>query len=565
MAPKKASSQIARRQGDHEVMLMEKVVESDEEFKQRVEAEPLPKNLGALLDDAINRYGSSPAWVFVEQDRPPLSWQDLGDLVARSAHSFAAMGVRKGSHVGVMLPNIPESLAAWLAIARLGARMIPINPGYTPDELKYWLTDGDAEFLLIDSSKIETLYAVDKDAPLLTRDRVAIWGEALGDFQHWNGQLAEAPANFRAAEDVELDDIVNIQYTSGSTGWPKGCLLSHRYWILCGKVVSEAWPGLKRIQCDLPFYYMGPLWRFTMAAFSGAALCVPPAYSLSRFRERIRDYAYDMAWMTNPVAMLEPDPTEQEHQLKMIATFGMGPALQSSIAKRYKVPVRDAFGMTEIGFAIGCRLNDERSVGMGTCGKVLPFREAKIADPDGNELPDGEIGELCIAGPGMLQGYYKKPEATKAAFHGKWFRTGDLARRDSDGYFYIVGRIKDMIRRSAENISVTEVESALAIIPEVEDIAVHGVKDEKRGEEVKACLILRSGLTTNDLPPEKVLEHARNHLARFKVPRYIQYYSKFPRTGSNKIAKKRLQDGEGEFITGTYDSATGAWSEVAVR
>jgi acyl-coenzyme A synthetase/AMP-(fatty) acid ligase len=544
------------------VTVMGKIIESDEAFRSRVESEPLPENIGALLDATVAQYGDDPAWIFVDQDRPALSWRDLSHLVARSANAFTQMGVRKGSHVGVMLPNIPESLAAWVALGRIGARMIPINPGYTPDELKYWLTDGDAEFLLIHSSGIATFYAVESEAPLLMRERVIVWGDPVEGFSRWNDLLAKSAIEFRTDAEVKLDDIISIQYTSGSTGWPKGCLLSHRYWIVCGKVTSEMWPGLKRIQCDLPFYYMGPLWRFTMAAFSGAALCVPPAYSLSVFRQRVRDYEYDMAWMTNPVAMLEPDPIERDHKLTMIATFGMSPPLQASIAERYGVPVRDAFGMTEIGFAIGCRLHDGHAVGTGSCGKVLPYRAAKIADPDGNELPDGAIGELCIAGPGMLQGYYKKPEATKAAFHGEWFRTGDLARRDGDGYYYIVGRIKDMIRRSAENISVPEVESALSTIPEVEDVAVHGVKDEKRGEEVKACLILRDGKTVDDLPPEVVLEHARQHLARFKVPRYIQYYAEFPRTGSNKIAKKRLQDGEGKVVTGTYDATIGAWSDV---
>jgi acyl-CoA synthetase (AMP-forming)/AMP-acid ligase II len=336
--------------------------------------------------------------------------------------------------------------------------------------------------------------------------------------------------------------------------------LPQRYWIVFGKIASEMWPGLKRIQCDLPFYYMGPMWRFTMAAFSGGALCVPPSYKLSRFRERVRDYNYDFSWMTNAVAMLDADPIEQDHNLKVIATFGMSPKLQSSVAARYNVPVRDAYGLTETGFAIGCRLNDRASLGIGTCGKVLPFREAIIVDEHGNTLPVGEIGELCIAGPGLMQGYYKKPEDTQAAFRGKWFRTGDLAKCDADGYYFIVGRIKEVIRRSSENISITEVEGALVTLPEVKNIAVHGVDDDKRGEEVKICIILKSGKTVEDLRPEKVLEHASEHLARFKVPRYVQYYRSFPLTASNKVARKRLREGAGETLSKVYDSTIGNWT-----
>ena len=535
--------------------------ESDEAFRERVESEPIPENLTALLQQAVSLHGEKPAWIFVEQEREPLSWTQLQALVNKSANAFAQAGVQKGTHVGVMLPNVPEFLAAWLAIGALGARMIPINPGYTPKELEYWLTDGDVTMFLMDGERFPTYQAVEQKAPLLARENVITRGKSVPGIRQWESLLAEASDTFTPRDDVRADDIVNIQYTSGSTGWPKGCLLSHRYWILCGKVTSAMWPGLKRIQCDLPFYYMGPLWRFTMAAFNGAALCVPPAYSLSRFRQRLRDYEYDMAWMTNPVAMLDPDPIEQEHKLKMIATFGMRAELQQSIAARYGVPVRDAFGMTEIGFAIGCRMDDEDSEGKGTCGKVLPYRKAMIADNEGNPVADGQTGELCIAGPGMLQGYYKKEKETREAFRGEWFRTGDLAWRDTDGYFYIVGRIKNMIRRSAENISVTEVESALSMLPEVKEVAVHGVPDEKRGEEVKACVILKDGYSPSDLPPEAILEHARKHLARFKVPRYVQYYATFPKTGSNKIAKKRLTDGEGETITGTFDATTGAWAD----
>jgi acyl-CoA synthetase (AMP-forming)/AMP-acid ligase II len=534
--------------------------ETPTEFRRRIEAEPLPENLGALLDLAIERYGDNPAWIHVDQDIEPLTYRGLGELVARSANAFATLGVRKGTHVGVMLPNIPESLAAWLGLARLGARMIPINPGYTSDELRYWLTDGDAEWLLITDSCLASFDAMQAQGHVLDKSRLATFGEARTEgLVYWTDLLAKASPCFVPTERVDLDDVVNIQYTSGSTGWPKGCLLPHRYWIQAGKVLSEAWPKFTRIQCDLPFYYMGPLWRFALAAFQGAALCVPPSYSLSRFRERIRDYEYDMGWVTNPVAMLAPDPIERDNKLKMIAIFGLSKELHRPLEERYGVPVRESFGMTEIAFSIYMPFDDAHMSGSGSCGIATPFRELMIADTEGKPVERGEIGELCIRGKGILQGYYKKPEATAAAFHGDWFRSGDLFRQDANGYYYIVGRIKDMIRRSAENISVSEVESALSTLPAIQEAAVHGVKDQKRGEEVKACIVLHPEFTPDMVTPQAIIAHCREHLARFKVPRYVQYYRAFPRTGSNKIAKKRLVDGEGETLTATFDGASSVW------
>jgi acyl-CoA synthetase (AMP-forming)/AMP-acid ligase II len=195
-----------------------------------------------------------------------------------------------------------------------------------------------------------------------------------------------------------------------------------------------------------------------------------------------------------------------------------------------------------------------------SCGIPAPFRRCMIADDTGKPVKQGEVGELCVSGPGILQGYYKKPEATANAFwEAKWFRTGDLFRQDESGNFYIVGRIKDMIRRSAENISAIEVEAALSAMPQIQEAAVIGVKDTKRGEEVKACIILKPEWTPQTVTPQMVVEHCRQHLAKFKLPRYVQYYLALPKTGSNKIAKKQLVDGGGQSQTDTFDMVDATW------
>ncbi len=529
---------------------------------QHIEAEELPPNLGSLLDQAIARFADKPLWIAMEESGPDLTYRQFGALVARTANAFRDMGVRKGVHVGIMLPNVPQFLAGWLALARMGAVLVPINPTYTPDELHYMLSDGDVEFLLIDTARLGTLQAIADRPGVPPASSVMVWGGVRdsGPYRDWDAMLAAASDAFSVTDPVALDDIINIQYTSGSTGFPKGCLLSHRYWLTMGKVKSVLWPTFERIQCDLPFYYMGPMWRFTLAAFQGAALCVPPAYSLTRFVERLRRYRIDFGWMTDPVGMLPETPEDGDNNLKLIAIFGMSQPLREPVARRFKVPVRDSYGMTEIGSGLYMPMDASHMAATASCGIPAPFRRCMIADESGNPVKPGEIGELCVAGPGILQGYYKKPEATAKAFwNGTWFRTGDLFRQDENGYFYIVGRIKDMIRRSAENISAIEVEAALSAMPQIEEAAVIGVKDALRGEEVKACIVLKRGWTPQAVTPQMVVEHCRGHLARFKLPRYVQFYEALPKTGSNKVAKKRLTEGEGTPCTATFDMTEGVW------
>jgi len=311
----------------------------------------------------------------------------------------------------------------------------------------------------------------------------------------------------------------------------------------------------KRILAELPFHYMSPYYRFSTASFRGAAICVPPGPSLRKFFERIKQYDLELVWANDPVAMLPWSPFEEGHKLRQVSIYGLKKALHRPLEERLGVPVREDFGMTEAGSVLYMPLDDARMSGSGSCGIPAPFRECMIADAEGNPVAPGETGELLVSGPGLFLGYHKNPDATAKAFFGKWFRTGDLARRDANGYFYIVGRIKEVIRRSAENIAAQEVEEALYTLPQVLEAAVIGVPDEKRGEEVKACILLHDGLTSADLPPETIIEKCRERLAAFKVPRYIQFYKALPKTASEKIAKKVLSDGGGDPCTEIFDTA----------
>lgn len=527
-------------------------------YRERVEGFPLPPSLGALLDRAADTYGAESAWVHVESDEDDITYAALRERVAAAAEGFRRLGIRKGTHVAVMLPNVPESLVSWLAIARLGAVMVPMNPGYTYSEIEYVITDSDAGYLVTTPELARTVTggADGARAVLVPAERTVVVGGELPGAKTWGEIAAATPAAGQdgpEGETVGLDDVVNIQYTSGSTGFPKGCLLTHRYWLQMGAVIAGRGNTFRRVQCDLPFYYMGPLWRFCFAALQGAALCVPPRFSLSRMIQRIHDYDMDHGSMGDLEALLPESPLDKTTRLREIAVFGIRRDLQPKLEQKFGVPSRELYGMTEIGWGVCMPLEDQSMSGSGSCGVPAPFRACRIVDENGNDLGPGEIGELWVSGAGIMRGYYKKPEATEKAFVGEWFRTGDLFVRDEGGYFYFKGRIKETIRRSSENISPTEVEHAIGLLEGIHEVVVVGVEDEVRGEEVKACIVLSRNVSASEVTPQIIRDHARRHLARFKLPRFIQYFESFPRTGSDKVDRKLLARGEVPALGETFD------------
>jgi crotonobetaine/carnitine-CoA ligase len=222
-------------------------------------------------------------------------------------------------------------------------------------------------------------------------------------------------------------------------------------------------------------------------------------------------------------------------------------------------PVREMYGTTETGAAIAMPVAVDWMGGSGSCGLPAPFRRLKITNETGAELPPGGTGELWIGGPGIMLGYYRREAATAEVLRDGWFRTGDLFVRDSDGFYTVLGRIKDVIRRNGENISAAELEGVLCAMPEVIEAAALPVPDAMRGEEVKLCVALLPGLGAADLPPERILDFCRQRLAPFKLPRYIAYLPSLPKTPSGKIAKQALRPPGADLRLGAFDAAEGVW------
>lgn len=358
----------------------------------------------------------------------------------------------------------------------------------------------------------------------------------------------------------EAFNLINIQYTSGTTGFPKGCLLSHDYWIVSGHANAlRDGRQYRNILASTPFYYMDPQWLLLMTILQGATLHVARRQSTSRYLSWLR--AYDINFCLFPWVLHKQSvtPLDNDNRVVRANVYGVPKSLHAEIQERFGLTAREAFGMTELGPTLFMPIEATDMVGSGSCGRPSPFRQCRLVDEQGNEVAVGEPGELIVRGRGILKGYYGNPEASVEAFFGEWFRTGDLMKCDERGFYTIIGRRKDMVRRSGENIAARELESVLNSLPEVSESAIIPVPDPMRGEEVKAWIVLKPEVDRNDALLASIIDRCQESLADFKVPRYFAFRETFPRTGSSKIAKHILASEPPDPKNGTYDRSLGKW------
>ena len=508
----------------------------------------LPDTLPALVERAARLWPDQVAWTFDETGED-VTFADVDARTEQLADVLVQLGVRPGDRVAVMLDNCAHFPLCWLAISRLGAATVPVNINYQRFDARHLLVHSDVQVVLTTGRFLPLLNELQPDT-------------AIDHIVDLDQPLPAAPRTTNPK--VVPEDIANVQYTSGTTGAPKGCLLPNNYWTVLAAGLIEDFPHINDTDIILtaqPFHYVDPQWNVALGLMSGAQLIILDRFHPSTFFTKVVDYQvtwfYCLGLMPTLLLQTEPHPREHDHCLRAISASAIPPALQQGLEQRWGVGWYEAFGMTETGGDI--RLTDsdhDEVVGTGCLGRPTRDREAMIIDDEGNPLPREAVGELVLRGRGLMHGYFRDQQATDLAFRGGWFHTGDLARMDEQGRVFHHGRTKDMIRRSGENISADEVERALQLHPKVQLVAVLPREDTLRGEEVHAVVVLQEP----GVSPDELIAFCQDQLAYFKVPRYWTFLDQLPMTASERVAKAVLAT---QLIQQSavqrYDRTTGEW------
>ncbi|MFF0749343.1 AMP-binding protein [Streptomyces sp. NPDC004267] len=511
----------------------------------------LGDTIGANLDRAVATWPEREALVDVPTGRR-WTYAQFGADVDRLAGALLGSGVAKGDRVGIWAVNCAEWVLVQYATARIGAVMVNINPAYRAHELEYVLRQAGITLLFASLAHKTSDYRamveqVRSDCPRL-RETV-YFGDAS-----WDELLARTAPEGVVPAGLSCDEPVNIQYTSGTTGFPKGATLSHHNILNNGYFVGEmiAYTEQDRICIPVPFYHCFGMVMGNLAATShGACMVIPapsfdPAATLRAVQEERCTSLYGVPTMF--IAELNL-PDFGSYDLSTLRTGIMAGSpcpvevMKRVVAEMNMAEVSICYGMTETSpVSTQTRRDDDLERRTGTVGRVMPHVEVKVTDPaTGLTVQRGTAGELCTRGYSVMLGYWDEPAKTAEAIDsGRWMHTGDLAVMREDGYVQIVGRIKDMIIRGGENVYPREIEEFLYGHAKIADVQVVGVPDERYGEEILACVIPRDPADPPSL--EELTAFCKDRLAHYKIPRRVEILAEFPMTVSGKVRKVELRE-----------------------
>ncbi|SFC43941.1 fatty-acyl-CoA synthase [Marinospirillum celere] len=534
----------------------------------------LGMTIGDLFDQTVSEFPDNDALISRHQ-KLRYTYKELQQEVNRCARGLLKMGVQKGERVGIWSPNNAQWCITQFATAKIGAILVNINPSYRTHELEYALKHSGTSTLILEGEFKASKYAemlcevapelktstpqVFKSAKLPELKRVICLNDDLAtegmytwsDLMAMYDQVTEAQL-YDIQKTLQFDDPINIQYTSGTTGAPKGATLSHHNILNNGYFVGEGMnlTHKDRMVIPVPLYHcfgmvMGNLGCVT----HGSTMIYPsdgfdPELTLKAVEEEKATTLYGVPTMF--IAELE-HPDFEKFDLRHLRTGIMAGSncpievMKKVIDKMNMKDVTICYGMTETSpVSFQTRMDAPIEKRVSTVGTIHPHLEVKLVDPEsGNVVERGEKGELCTRGYSVMLGYWNNEEETKKSIVNKWMHTGDLAEMDEEGYVAITGRIKDMIIRGGENIYPRELEEFFYTHPDISDVQVIGVPDQKYGEEVMAWIKTHEG---KELTEEQMREFCKGKIAHFKIPRYFKFTQDFPMTVTGKIQKFKMRD-----------------------
>ncbi|MBI5775822.1 MAG: long-chain fatty acid--CoA ligase [Nitrospirae bacterium] len=532
--------------------------------------EPLPQ----MLARSAARFPDRPAILFYGR---VIRYRELDVLVNRFAQALLRMGIGKGSVVGIMLPNLPQTVIAFYGSLRAGATVTMINPLYVEPEIRQQVTDSGCETLLTLGqfySRVEPLLrhtCLKRVLVTGVEDYLPWFKKLLYPLKAWrDGLRVRIPVHpavhaFRRLLDVPPepptvpvapDDTALLQYTGGTTGVPKGVVLTHRNLMANTWQIRQWFPAIREGEevflGVLPFFHVyGMSVCQNLSLCTGSALVLLPRFQLGEVLKAIvRERVTVFPGIPAMYSAINGYQRLDRYNLRSVRVCisGAGP-LPPSVQERFEsltgAKLVEGYGLTEASPVTHAN-PIEQTVGRRhpkSMGLPLPDTDARIVDVETGrrELPIGEIGELVLRGPQVMCGYWRRDEETRQVLRDGWLYTGDMARRDADGYFYIEDRKKDMIKSGGENVYPREVEEVLLRHPKVKDAAVAGIPQELRGELIKAYVVLKDGETATSAD---LLEHCRRNLAKFKVPKRVEFRSELPKTIVGKVLRRVLVDEE---------------------
>ena len=531
------------------------------------------KTFSQVLDKMVEEFPDQLAFKYTTLDYTR-TYAEFRDDVDECCRAFLDLGIKPGSHVAVWATNIPQWYIAFWAATKIGAVLVTVNTAYKIHEAEYLLKQSDTHTLILIESYRDSHYSdiIGELCPELEntkpgqplhcrrlpflRNVITVgfkkkgcltWEEAMERSE--NVPVEEV---YRIAAGVSPNDVCNMQYTSGTTGFPKGVMLTHYNVVNNGKCIGDRMDlsTADRMMIQVPmFHCFGMVLAMTASMTHGATLYPLPYFTpkpaLACINQEKITAFHGVPTMF--IALLEhPDFEKTDFSYMRTGIMAGSPCpiatMKDVVGKMHMDEITIVYGQTEA--SPGCTMSstdDSLEVRVSTVGRALPEIECKIVDPEtGEDLPVGQIGEFVARGYNIMKGYYKMPKATSSAIDKDgWLHTGDLACKTEEGNYRITGRLKDMIIRGGENIYPKEIEEFIYTNPKVSDVQVIGVPDEQYGEEIAACIILKEG---ESMTVEEMKQFVRDHMAKHKVPKYVDFVDAFPMNAAGKILKYKMRE-----------------------